>query len=162
VRAAVSARDLRTLIAETDAFTTEVFLAQMEKARSEAGTTRGGRTGIAIAYAEPRGELEPGVAAIWEELFGIQPIGRDDHFLELGGHSLLAIQMATQLRTAFAVELPVTALFEAPTVRELAALIAGEQGGGEEADLEGLLALVEGLSPAEALERMQELGVAAD
>jgi len=161
-RAAVSARDVPTLIAETDAFTIEVFLAQMDKARAEAGKARGGRAGIAIPYAEPRGELEQGVAAIWEELFGIQPVGRDDNFLELGGHSLLAIQMATQLRTTFAVELPVTALFEAPTVRDLAALIAREQGGGDEADLEGLLALVEGLSPAEALERMQELGVAAD
>jgi hypothetical protein len=58
----------------------------------------------------------------------------------------------------------VTVLFEAPTVRELAAVIAREQGGGEETqeDLEALLALVEGLSPEEALERMQGLGVAVE
>ena len=70
--------------------------------------------------------------------------------------------MATQLRTLFAVDLPVTVLFEAPTVGELAAVIAREQGGGDvaEDDLESLLALVEGLSPEEALEKMQELGVA--
>jgi phthiocerol/phenolphthiocerol synthesis type-I polyketide synthase E len=163
-RAVVSARDLEALIAETDAFTTEVFLAQMEKALAEQqGKGRAGRTGIAIPYAEPQTELEQKVADVWEELFGIQPIGRDDHFLELGGHSLLAIQMATHLRNLFAVDLPVTVLFEAPTVRELAAVIAGEQGGGEaaEEDLEALLALVEGLSPEEALERMQGLGVAA-
>jgi acyl transferase domain-containing protein/acyl carrier protein len=156
-RAIVSARDFPTLLAETDAFTIEVFMAQMEKARSEQAR---GRTGIATPYAEPRNDLEWQVAAIWEELFGIRPIGVDDNFLELGGHSLLAIQMATQLRGAFGVELPVTVLFEAPTVGELAVAIAREQGGGQEAeDLESLLALVEGLSPEEALKRMEEMGM---
>jgi acyl carrier protein len=164
-RAVVSTRDLDTLIAETDAFTTDVFLAQMERARAgQEGRERAGRTGIATPFAAPQSELEQGVATIWEELFGIQPIGRDDNFLELGGHSLLAIQMATQLRSTFEVDLPVTALFEAPTVGELTALIAREQAGvgSEPEDLESLLALVEGLSPEEALERMQELGVAAE
>jgi acyl transferase domain-containing protein/acyl carrier protein len=163
-RAVVSARDLEAVIAETDSFTMDTFLAQMEKLRAEQqGQARAGRAGIAIPYAEPRNELEQQVANVWEELFGIQPIGRDDNFLELGGHSLLAIQMATQLRTLFAVDLPVTVLFEAPTVGELAAVIAREQGGGEvaEDDLESLLALVEGLSPEEALEKMQELGAVA-
>ncbi|HEY2736822.1 MAG TPA: phosphopantetheine-binding protein, partial [Thermoanaerobaculia bacterium] len=161
-RAVVSARNLEALIAETDSFTMDTFLAQMETMRAEQqGQARAGRAGIAIPFVEPRNELEQRVADVWEELFGIQPIGRDDNFLELGGHSLLAIQMATQLRTLFAVDLPVTVLFEAPTVGELAAVIAREQGGGEvaEDDLESLLALVEGLSPEEALERMQELGV---
>jgi acyl transferase domain-containing protein/acyl carrier protein len=159
-RAIVSARDFRTLLAETDAFTIEVFMAQMEKARSEQAR---GRTGLATPYAEPRNDLEWQVAAVWEELFGIRPIGVDDNFLELGGHSLLAIQMATQLRGVFEVELPVTVLFEAPTVGELAAVIAREQGGGQEAeDLESLLALVEGLSPEEALKRMEEMGVSPE
>ncbi len=165
-RAVVSARNLEAVIAETDSLTMDTFLAQMETMRAEQqGQARAGRAGIAIPFVEPRNELERRVADVWEELFGIQPIGRDDNFLELGGHSLLAIQMATQLRTLFAVDLPVTVLFEAPTVGELAAVIAREQareqGGGEvaEDDLESLLALVEGLSPEEALERMQELGV---
>jgi len=161
-RAVVSARNLEALIAETDSFTMDTFLAQMETLRAgQRGQARAGRAGIAIPFVEPRNEVEQRVADIWEELFGIQPIGRDDNFLELGGHSLLAIQMATQLRTLFTVDLPVTVLFEAPTVGELAAVIAREQGGGEvaEDDLESLLALVEGLSPEEALERMQELGV---
>jgi acyl transferase domain-containing protein len=160
-RVVVAARDLPALIAETDAFTTDVFLAQMEKAQH--GKARAGRAGIGVPYAAPRSGLEKQVAAIWEELFGIQPIGTDDNFLELGGHSLLAIQMATQLRQAFAVDLPVTVLFEAPTVGELASVIsntAREQGGGgEPEDLESLLALVEGLSPEEALQRMQEMEV---
>ncbi len=156
-RAVVAAHDLRSLIAETDAFTIEAFMAQMQTVHADQAR---GRTGIATPYTEPAGDLERQVAAIWEELFGIRPIGRDDNFLELGGHSLLAIQMATQLRNAFEVGLPVTVLFEASTVGALAAVIAREQGGGEDPDeLERLLALVEGLSPEEALQKMEELGV---
>lgn len=159
-RAVLSARDVRTLIAETEAFTIDVFMAQMDQARSEQAR---GRTGIPTPYVEPGTDLERQVAAIWEELFGIHPIGIEDNFLELGGHSLLAIQMATQLRNAFGVDLAVTVLFEAPTVGALAAAIAREQRGGEDADeLERLLALVEGLSPEEAMKKMEELGVSPE
>jgi acyl transferase domain-containing protein/acyl carrier protein len=160
-RAVVSARDLRVLIAETDAFTIEAFMAEMQKSHSDQAR---GRTGIPTPYVEPVSDMERQVAAIWEELFGIRPIGIEDNFLELGGHSLLAIQMATQLRNAFGVDLPVTVLFEAPTVGALAVAIAREQRGGEEDpdELERLLALVEGLSPEEAMKKMVELGVSPE
>ena len=159
-RAVVTARDLRVLIAETDAFTIDAFMAEMQKAHTDQAR---GRTGIAVPFVEPATDLERQVAAIWEELFGIRPIGTEDNFLELGGHSLLAIQMATQMRNAFGVDLPVTVLFEAPTVGALAATIAREQGGGEDPDeLERLLALVEGMSPEEALRKMEEMGVSPE
>jgi acyl transferase domain-containing protein/acyl carrier protein len=155
----VSSGDLNTLIAETDAFTTEVFLEQMEKARRSEQPHQ--RTGLSTSYVPPGNELEEKVALLWQELFGIEAIGAEDNFLELGGHSLLAIQMMTQVRTLFGVDLPVTALFDSPTISQLAAAIAREQAGGEEDPdaLEKLLAAVEGLSPEEALARMAELGV---
>ncbi len=159
-RAVVAARDLRALIAETDAFTIEAFMAQMQKANSDQAR---GRADLATPYVEPASDLERQVAAIWEELFGIRPIGLDDNFLELGGHSLLAIQVTTQLRNAFGIDLPVNVLFEAPTVGALAAAVAREQGGGDDPDeLERLLELVEGLSPEEALQKMEELGVSPE
>ncbi|HSK77095.1 MAG TPA: beta-ketoacyl synthase N-terminal-like domain-containing protein [Thermoanaerobaculia bacterium] len=161
-RGIVSHEDLETLIAETDAFTTDVFLAEMEKARRSEAPHQ--RTGLSNPYVPPRDELEEKVAVLWQELFGIEAIGVEDNFLELGGHSLLAIQMMTQVRTLFGVELPVTALFEAPTIAELAAVIAREQAGGEEdpEELEKLLASIEGLSPEEALAKMAELGLAPE
>jgi acyl transferase domain-containing protein/acyl carrier protein len=159
-RVIVSAGDLESLLAETDAFTIEVFLAEMEKARHAAQPHQ--RTGLSTPYVEPRNDMEEKLAALWADLFGIDRIGVEDNFLELGGHSLLAIQLMTQIRNAFEVDLPVTALFEAPTISALADTIAREQRGGEEdpEELERLLAAVEGLSPEEALAKMAEMGLA--
>ncbi len=101
------------------------------------------------------------LAALWEELFGIAPIGIDDSFLELGGHSLLAIQMVTQIRALFEADLPVTALFEAPTIVELASWSRRAQGEESAEDIEALLALIEGLSPEEAAAKLAEMGAGA-
>jgi acyl carrier protein len=154
-RLIVSARDLEAVIEETDALTAESFFAQMEKARRAGGTHS--RDGLPHAYVPPRDEREERLAALWEELFGIAPIGIEDSFLELGGHSLLAIQMVTRIRSLFDADLPVTALFEAPTVAELAKLIARARGEETPEDLEALLALVEGLAPEEAARRLAEM-----
>ncbi len=158
-RVIVSARDLETVIAETDALTAESFFAQMEKARRAGGTHS--REGLPNPYVAPRDEREEKLAALWEELFGIAPIGAEDSFLELGGHSLLAIQMVTQVRSLFDADLPVTALFEAPTIAELSKLIGRARGEESPEDLEALLALVEGLSPEEAARRLGEMEVPA-
>jgi acyl transferase domain-containing protein len=120
-----------------------------------AGGRKAPRPDLASPYVAPRNDLETQVAAIWEELFGIEPIGADDNFLELGGHSLLAIQIMTHLREALTVELPVTALFETPTVAGLSKAVARARGEETEEDLEALLAFVEGLSPEEALEALE-------
>ncbi len=114
------------------------------------GGTKSARPALAVPYVAPRDETEAAVAAVWEELFGIAPIGVDDNFLELGGHSLLAIQIMTHLRSNLGAELPVTALFEAPTPGALAAAIVQARDEGNEVDLEELLSYVEGLSPEEA------------
>jgi acyl carrier protein len=65
--------------------------------------------------------MEAFVAATWEEMLGVAPIGINDDFFALGGHSLLAIQVAARLRERFEVEVPVQLLFDAPTIAQLAA-----------------------------------------
>ena len=66
---------------------------------------------------------EEAVAAIWRELLHVEQIGVDDDFFELGGHSLLGAQVISRLRAALRVDIPVGAIFEAPTIRKLAALL---------------------------------------
>ncbi len=75
------------------------------------------RTGL-IA---PRTDAEKKVAAAWSEVLGIKDIGATDHFFELGGHSLTAIQVISRLRESLGIELPLSCLFDAPTVEALAA-----------------------------------------
>ncbi|HTQ78503.1 MAG TPA: phosphopantetheine-binding protein, partial [Thermoanaerobaculia bacterium] len=149
----VSATSLPGLLAETDSVTSDALFAQ-----PAAGQPKAGRPELKVPYQPPRDELEGQLAAIWQDLFGIEPIGRDDGFLDLGGHSLLAIQIVTQVRSALGADLPVTALFESPTVAELARAIRQARGEIEPQELEALLALVEGLSPEEAALRLAELG----
>ncbi|OWK25836.1 hypothetical protein AJ87_00570 [Rhizobium yanglingense] len=72
------------------------------------------------AYEAPRGEVETLLAAIWEELLGVERIGRHDNFFELGGHSLLAVRLLARLTEALAVELPLAILFAKPTLADLA------------------------------------------
>jgi amino acid adenylation domain-containing protein len=92
----------------------------------------------ALAAAEgflpPRTPLEELLAGIWLELLGgvTKPLGRaigiDDNFFELGGHSLLATRALARIREALGVEVPLRALFEAPTIAGLAEAVERRQG----------------------------------
>jgi amino acid adenylation domain-containing protein/non-ribosomal peptide synthase protein (TIGR01720 family) len=75
------------------------------------------------AFVAPRTEVERRLARIWSEVLGVERVGVHDSFFELGGHSLLATQLASRVREAFEVELPLRDVFEAATVAELACAV---------------------------------------
>jgi amino acid adenylation domain-containing protein len=71
----------------------------------------------------PRTATERTVAGIWADVLGAGEVGRDEDFFDLGGHSLLAVRVISRLRDTFAVDVPLRALFDAPTVAALAGVV---------------------------------------
>jgi len=68
----------------------------------------------------PRTLVEEWLVGLWASIFRVKRVGIQDSFLELGGNSLLATQVISQIREIFQVDLPVSSLFEVPTIAELA------------------------------------------
>lgn len=83
-------------------------------------------------FIGPRNATEEIVAGIWADVLGIDRISVVSDFFELGGHSLLAMQIISRVRDAFQTELPLSSIFESPTVAGLSQLVAtGQQQGLE-------------------------------
>jgi acyl transferase domain-containing protein/acyl carrier protein len=120
------------------------------------------RSAGAGSYVPPSGEIEPSVAAIWQEVFGIAQIGARDDFFDTGGNSLVAIQVISRLRKEFDVDMPLSAVFEHPTVEGLAGVIVAARAEAEELrEMERMLAEIEDLSPDQvksALATEQSMG----
>ncbi|NLD48503.1 MAG: non-ribosomal peptide synthase/polyketide synthase, partial [Clostridiaceae bacterium] len=75
------------------------------------------------AYVAPESETEEKLAVLWQEVLGIERVGVNDNFFELGGHSLKATILVTKIHREFDADIPLRAIFTAPTVKKLAAFI---------------------------------------
>jgi acyl transferase domain-containing protein/surfactin synthase thioesterase subunit/acyl carrier protein len=120
-RLVVSTVDLDELVARSDA---------ASAARPEDAGVRFARPNLQSSYEAPRDEREQALVGFWQELLGVDRVGIHDDFFELGGHSLIAVRLFARIKKSFGVELPLSVLFEAPTVAKCAELLRAELGEG--------------------------------
>ncbi|HET7228605.1 MAG TPA: amino acid adenylation domain-containing protein, partial [Longimicrobium sp.] len=81
-------------------------------------------------YVAPTTPAEAALAEIWAEVLGTDRVGADDDFFALGGQSLLATRVAMRVRERLGVQLALGEFFRVPTLRELAATVEAQGGGG--------------------------------
>jgi len=81
------------------------------------------RPHISSDYLRPETETETEIAALFEDFFGIKPIGVSDDFFELGGDSLKAMMILKRIKSRFNLDLPLTDFLKYPTVKLISAKI---------------------------------------
>jgi amino acid adenylation domain-containing protein len=79
-------------------------------------------------YVAPRDTLEMELTKIWQGILGLKNISIKDDFFELGGHSLLAVRLFAQIGKVIDIELPLSTLFQASTIEQLAAVLRMKSG----------------------------------
>ncbi|WP_414620780.1 non-ribosomal peptide synthetase [Calothrix sp. CCY 0018] len=76
------------------------------------------------SFVPPRNFTELALVKIWGNLLNTSPIGVTDNFFELGGHSFLAVRLMAQIQDRFGHNLPLSTLFENPTIEKLATIVS--------------------------------------
>ncbi len=80
-------------------------------------------------FVSPKTKLENQLAALWATVLGIDCVSVTDNFFDLGGHSLSGLRLINRLRETIGKSVPLTAIFEAPTVRQMAELLEKQSSG---------------------------------
>ncbi|GAA0820311.1 non-ribosomal peptide synthetase [Streptosporangium amethystogenes subsp. fukuiense] len=113
-------------------------------------------------YRAPSSAAEDELAAMWEEVLGIErPVGVDDDFFELGGHSLTAAQIIARVWSRFGVAVPLVAFFEHPTVAGLARQLDRLDDDLDLVEIAALRERLDGLGAEELAALFDELGPGA-
>jgi amino acid adenylation domain-containing protein len=71
----------------------------------------------------PATETEERLANLWRDVLGVSEVGLNDGFFSLGGHSLALIRLFARVNREFKSALPITTIFDAPTVSMLASVL---------------------------------------
>ena len=90
-------------------------------------------------YLAPITEVETGLVDIWQQVLEVEKIGIEDDFFALGGHSLLAVQIILKINKEYSVDIPLSTIFEAEDIKNLALVISDS----EQVSIEDTLAFFE-------------------
>jgi phthiocerol/phenolphthiocerol synthesis type-I polyketide synthase E len=85
------------------------------------------RPELANPFVAPEAELEQQIAAVLQEILGVDRVGRHDNFFELGGNSLAGVRVINRLKERLQVDVSEVSFYEAPTVAAMARLIGAER-----------------------------------
>jgi amino acid adenylation domain-containing protein/thioester reductase-like protein len=85
------------------------------------------RPELTEVFVLPRNPIEEQLANLWSQVLDIRPIGIHDNFFDLGGQSLLVAKMVSQVEETFQLELPLSCVFETPTIAGIAQSIENAQ-----------------------------------
>lgn len=164
----VSGRDFTAIRALARSITPSSFLGEIEQLAPLGGTHP--RPDLATPYVEPSSAAEQAVAAIWQEVLGIDRVGVDDDYFALGGHSLAAVQIGAKIKNHFGVEFDLRSFFDNPTVAGTAATLSASPARDEEGAPDAIPVLrrddsgpaddnldLDGLSDAEVQAQLEEL-----
>jgi amino acid adenylation domain-containing protein len=109
------------------------------------------RPELDTSYTAPKTPIEKELAQIWAEVLALNRIGIHDNFFELGGHSLAATRVVSQVIKKYQLEIPLPALFQSPTVAQMAAVITENQANTlDEQEMDRILTELESLSDEQA------------
>jgi thioesterase domain-containing protein/acyl carrier protein len=89
---------------------------------------------LEIDFVAPRDRMEQKLAAIWEKIFDMKPIGIHDNFFDIGGTSIIAVNLFTKIEQTFKCQLNLVVLFQYPTIAQLAEMLSQlhQQGATEQ------------------------------
>lgn len=96
----------------------------------------------------PENDIEVTLLEIWQDVLQVSEIGTRHNFFDLGGHSLSAVQIVSRVKQAFNLDIPISVVFEKPTIIEQSEWILTSQ--------------FESLGDAEQLQLLAELDQHAD
>jgi acyl transferase domain-containing protein/thioesterase domain-containing protein/acyl carrier protein len=114
-RVLVSSMDLEKLVRQADRAATEQ--------KKDAGGAKFARPSLETEYVEARDDIERTLVGFFQDLLGVEMVGTRDSFFDLGGHSLIAVRLFAKIKKTYAVDFPISVLFEAPTIERVASLI---------------------------------------
>jgi thioesterase domain-containing protein len=115
---------LRTMLKNPGARVSSLLISSKPRSAAAQPMRTGAKETVAASDSvAPKDDVQSRLMKLWRSAFG-RPIRLDENFFELGGDSLLAARLFIQIEKAFQIELPLAVLLEAPTIRQLAAIIS--------------------------------------